>query len=894
MQTQRKTYGGLDGFRLAAALLVVAIHTSPLASFSDGADFFFTRVLARVAVPFFFMVTGHFMLSGLFSENPQEYDMHVTKGKKRPVGRLEECEALSPSHDVVSHKIKKHPADASVTIKFPHRIKKYLLRISLLYAGSIVLYLPLGIYAGHYKGLTFSGALRMLFFDGTFYHLWYFPACTLGVLLLLLMSRFLTLRAAAVLSGLLYLVGLFGDSYFGLVQRVPFLNAAYEGMFRIFSYTRNGLFLAPAFLILGIFAGKLPGGTYQSSGRARQPSGSPESARHSVTPHKNLENPVAACKPRRAKALRLTIQSKTDTAKKEPRLPLLAALLALSFCAMTAEAFLLRHFEIRRHDSMYFFLIPVSFFLYHCLLAVPAASRRSLRTVSAWIYVLHPAFIVVVRGVAKLLRLTELLIDNSLIHYLAVSILSVGAGLFLTWLGSVLRRTLRRSSRKLDSLSSSKDMLSPKNGSDFGTAVSGSRFSPTDAEAFDGTESSLMDARNFDGTENSLTDAGTFDGMLRETKTLPGTERAWIELDREALAQNVRYLQSLLPEGCRLMPTVKANAYGHGARLIAEELNRLGVHDFCVASLSEGIELREAGISGQILILGYTHPSQFPLLNRYRLTQTVLDFDYAKRLQSFGQRLHVHIAVDTGMHRLGIRCEDWRDILSVYRMQNLVVDGIFTHLAACDSSEPPCRAFTESQIDAFYQTVDSLEEAGCSCSGLHLLSSYGIINYPDVAADYVRPGIALYGLLSTDEDSRCVPALRPVLSLYARVASVRTLQPGESAGYGITFTADRRMKVAVLSIGYGDGLPRSLSRGNGRVLINGYSAPILGRVCMDQTLADVSGIPRIAQGDIAVLIGRSDEEEITAGELALRCDTISNEILSRLGERLERILRGKR
>lgn len=811
MQTQRKNFGGPDCFRLAAALLVVAIHTSPLASFNGDADFFFTRVLARVAVPFFFMVTGQFVLSGLFSEDSREYDKYVGKAKK------------------------------------------YLLRLSLLYTASIVLYLPLGLYAGHYKGLTLLSLLRMLVFDGTFYHLWYFPACILGILLLLLMSRFLKLRAAAAVSALLYLIGLFGDSYYGFADMSSVLRTVYEGMFCLFSYTRNGLFLAPIFLILGILAGRCSNVPADSAFSPESRDSSPEPRDFSP---KLRDTDII---PERDSDFLNGSLRGTWGCGNSQLLPVV--FLTLSFCAMTAEAFLLHFFELQRHDSMYLFLIPVSFFLYRCLLGLPASPRKPLRTASTWIYILHPAFIVVVRGVAKLLRLTDLFVDNSLVHYLAVSILSVAAGLFLTWLGGVVRvRTARR--RTVPAAACLRRTSGGEGGSTAGEA------DPTVVRKLDGA-------------------------------CRPGTERAWIELDSCALEHNVRYLQSLLPEGCRLMPAVKANAYGHGARQIAGELNRLGVHDFCVACIFEGIELREAGVRGQILILGYTHPSLFPLLVRYRLTQTVLDFDYAKLLQAFGKKLHVHVAVDTGMHRLGIRCESWEDILAVYRMENLVVDGIFTHLAACDSSQPPCRAFTESQIDAFYQVIGFLEDAGCSCRGLHLLSSYGMINYPDDAGDYVRPGIALYGLLSSEEDSLRIPnvgsddgipPLRPVLSLYARVASVRTLQPGESAGYGMAFTADRDMKVAVLSIGYGDGLPRSLSCGNGRVLIDGCSAPVLGRVCMDQTLVDVSLIPGVTQGDVAVLIGRSGTDEITAGELAFRCDTITNEILSRLGSRLERII----
>lgn len=735
MKTQ-KYYGWLDRFRLIAAFLVIAIHTSPLASFNGAADFFFTRVLARVAVPFFFMVTGHFTL-------------------------------------------------------YRSSLKRSLTKMCLLYGLSVLLYLPLGIYAGHYRELSLTDVLKMLLFDGTFYHLWYFPACILGVLLVSLLCRFFSLKCVTVISAFLYVVGLFGDSYFGLAEKVPVLHTIYAAMFQIFSYTRNGLFLAPLFLVLGVWAGKL------------------------------LTIPVS----------RLRSVSAAGTA------------LALSFAAMTAEAFLLRHFELQRHDSMYLFLVPTVFFLYLLLSALPEVpSRRDLRTAAMWIYILHPAFIVVVRGLAKVLHLTALLVDNSLLHYPAVALLSAGAGVIFAWLPGKI------------------------------------------SKARSGKASA-------DGPKAAQT---AFSAAFRPP------HRAWIELDLHALEHNVSFLQSLLPEGCRLMPAVKANAYGHGAVPVAAELNRLGIRSFCVACASEGIELRKAGINGEILILGYTPPEQLPLLQQYRLSQTILDYAYAESLSRSGVRLHVHIAVDTGMHRLGIRCEEIEQIAAVYTFQNLAVDGIYTHLSACDSDSPESRTFTECQITAFVQATETLKARGCPCRGLHLLSSYGILNYPEAAGDYVRPGIALYGLLSSDRDSRRIlsgkdesaapSSLRPVLSLKARVASLRTLHEGEAAGYGLAFIADREMKLAVLSIGYADGLPRALSDGNGRVLINGYSAPILGRICMDQTLADISEIPekKVAPGDTAVLIGRSGSLEITAGELAERCGTITNEILSRLGERLER------
>ena len=369
--------------------------------------------------------------------------------------------------------------------------------------------------------------------------------------------------------------------------------------------------------------------------------------------------------------------------------------------------------------------------------------------------------------------------------------------------------------------------------------------------------------------------------------------RAWIELDKSALLQNVRTLRGLLPKGCELMPAVKANAYGHGAVLIAGELQKAGVSSFCVASAAEAVELRKAGITGEILILGYTHPLQFPLLRHFHLTQTVLDYHYAELLNRSGKKIDVHIKIDTGMHRLGERCEHIDHLKKIFFCENLRITGAYTHLCTSDKSSPRDEAFVSIQTQAFYDTIEKLREQGCICPKIHLLASYGLVNYPEIGGQYARIGIALYGMLSTREDTEeCIrrTGLRPVLSLKARIVSVKDVFAEESAGYGLQFTAKRDVKIAVASVGYADGLPRSLSCGAGEVLIRGRRAPVIGRVCMDQTLIDVTEIPDTEAGDVAVFIGKSGEEEITACDLAEKSGTISNEILSRLGTRPERIV----
>jgi serine/alanine racemase len=703
----KQNYGGLDLFRLIAAVLVVAIHTSPLTSYGANADFFAARILSRVAVPFFFMVTGQFVVSGLLNV--------ADDGSKW---------------------------------------KKYLIKMSLYYGIAILIYLPVGIYAGHYQNLTAYGFLRLLVFDGTFYHLWYFPACMIGVTLLCLMSRWMRMRAMMIATGILYLFGLLGDSYFGLIQNVPVISTVYRYGFHVFSYTRNGLFFAPLFLLLGVLLGN-----------------------RAITQNRKV----------------------------------LVIGLGGSFLMMTGEAFTLHFLGWQRHDSMYLALIPTMVFLYQLLKLWQGNSCARLRTISTWIYILHPAVIVLIHAASKFFGVSGLLVQQSLIHYLAVASASVLAAFAL----SLLMDRMRKSSFRCG--------------------------------------------------------------------------RAWIELDRDALAQNVQLFRSMLPETCKLMPAVKAQAYGHGAALIAKELNRLGVDAFCVACVQEAAELRRHGIRGEILILGYTHPEEFPLLRRYHLIQTVIDYSYAEELNRYGKKVHVHIGVDTGMHRLGERSENIDRICTVYEMKNLIVDGMFSHLAASDRLTPRDIAFTEAQIMAWNRVIRELQQRGYTCPKLHLLGSYGMMNYPELAGDYIRVGIALYGVLSEKEDSDAWRhVLQPVLSLKARVTTIRELRTNESAGYGAAFTAEHDMRIATIAIGYADGLPRSLSAGTGSVLIHGCKAPIIGRICMDQTIVDVSGIPNVQAGDIAVLIGISGNQEISAADLAEQTHSITNEVLSRLGGRLER------
>ena len=230
-------------------------------------------------------------------------------------------------------------------------------------------------------------------------------------------------------------------------------------------------------------------------------------------------------------------------------------------------------------------------------------------------------------------------------------------------------------------------------------------------------------------------------------------DRAWIELDMGALRHNVAALRALRPPGCALMPAVKADAYGHGAVLIARELNRLGVRAFCVASAREGAQLRGSGVEGEILVLGYTHPQLIPLLHRARLTQTVLDASYAECLNRAGLPLEVQIKIETGMHRLGERWTQIDALERIFACRNLRVTGAFTHLCADETTGEEDRAYTHAQARAFQDAVATLRKRGCQVPKVHALASYGLLNYPEIGGDYARIGIALYGVLSGASDA---------------------------------------------------------------------------------------------------------------------------------------------
>jgi serine/alanine racemase len=367
-------------------------------------------------------------------------------------------------------------------------------------------------------------------------------------------------------------------------------------------------------------------------------------------------------------------------------------------------------------------------------------------------------------------------------------------------------------------------------------------------------------------------------------------DRAWTEINLDNLRHNVQVLRGELSDPCEIMAVVKADAYGHGSAEISMYLNRLGVRAFAVATIDEGIHLRRKGVQGEILVLGYTSPSRALELRRFRLSQAVADAEHAKELDRCGMSLQIHLKINTGMNRLGEDFSQVPEIISVFQCKNVIVRGIFTHLCVSDSCKPVDSAFTNRQIQHFYILLEELKDKGIQLPKIHIQSSYGVFNYPELRCDYARIGIALYGVLSRPNEQIKLPLnLKPVLSLKSRVSLVRKIGPDESVGYGREFITRENSKIAVVSIGYADGVPRSLSSGKSSVLIRGCRAPIAGRICMDQLMADVTGLQNVERGDIVTLIGEDGSEEILAEQMAEDAGTITNELLSRLSTRLHRI-----
>lgn len=363
-------------------------------------------------------------------------------------------------------------------------------------------------------------------------------------------------------------------------------------------------------------------------------------------------------------------------------------------------------------------------------------------------------------------------------------------------------------------------------------------------------------------------------------------ERAWVEVNLDALAHNVRQLKQRSPQ-VQLMAVVKADAYGHGAVVVAQTVLNHGATWLAVATIPEGIELRQAGITAPILVLGVTRtPEQVQAIARWQLQPTLSTpkqaLFFSKALDSL---LPVHLKFDTGMSRLGVPWQEAAGFVEfVNRLPNLAIASLYSHLAMADSLDP---TVTQQQHVRFQQVVEQIQRAGIPLPMLHLANSAATLSNPALHYNLVRVGLALYGLYP-GEHLKPVVDLKPVLQVRARVTQVKTIPAGTGVSYGYQFVAKRSLPLAVVGIGYADGVPRNLSNGM-TVLIRGQPVPQIGAITMDQLMLDVSDIPDLQAGEVVTLLGRDGNEQISANDWAKTLGTISYEIVCGFKHRLPRV-----
>ncbi len=369
----------------------------------------------------------------------------------------------------------------------------------------------------------------------------------------------------------------------------------------------------------------------------------------------------------------------------------------------------------------------------------------------------------------------------------------------------------------------------------------------------------------------------------------------WAEIDLDALGSNVREIRRITIPSARVMAVVKANAYGHGAEQVGRVALNSGAEWLGVALLQEALALRQRGIGAPILILGYTPDQDASEVVANGISQTVFTREavlaLAAAAHKLGMKARVHIKIDTGMGRIGFPAngETVALIGRLARLQDLDVEGIYTHFAAADEAD---KSYADQQFMKLQQVLKQLSAQGVYIRWRHCANSPAVIDLPYTHLDLVRPGIILYGLYPSTAVRRDLIALRPVMSLKARVVHVKEVATGASISYGRTYRAEEATRIATLPIGYADGYARLLSN-KAEVLIRGRRAPVAGMVCMDQVMVDVGRIPGVEAGDEAVLIGRQGSEEITADELADHIGTINYEVVTRIGERVPRLYTGK-
>lgn len=363
-------------------------------------------------------------------------------------------------------------------------------------------------------------------------------------------------------------------------------------------------------------------------------------------------------------------------------------------------------------------------------------------------------------------------------------------------------------------------------------------------------------------------------------------QSVWAEIDLGAIAHNVKEIRKITASSTKICAVVKADAYGHGAVAVAKAALEAGADQLAVAIISEAIELRKGGVASSILVLGYTPECQAEIVAEYDITQTIFSMDLAQALSeaavASGKLINVHIKVDTGMSRIGIRPEDAGTFsAAVSKLPNLRIEGVFSHFAASDSND---KSFTYEQYQQFTQALQYIEEAGISIPIRHIANSGAILDLPQMHLDMVRAGIILYGLWPSDEVEKTID-LRPAMKLKTQIAFIKEIPSNTSISYGRTYFTDKPSRIATLPVGYADGWSRLLAN-KASVFLKQEWAPLVGRVCMDQCMIDVTHISRVMPGEEVLLFGGND---LPVEKIAEWMGTINYEIVCIVGKRVPRV-----
>mgnify|MGYP004498720299 FL=1 len=371
--------------------------------------------------------------------------------------------------------------------------------------------------------------------------------------------------------------------------------------------------------------------------------------------------------------------------------------------------------------------------------------------------------------------------------------------------------------------------------------------------------------------------------------------RTYVTVDLDAIAYNFESMRKNIREGTQMIAVIKADAYGHGAVTVGRFLETFPyIWGFATATAEEALELRDAGIQKPILVLGYVFEDHYEELIDREVRMPVFDLETAEKIADYAEQLHkkakIHIALDTGMNRIGFKDtqKSAAVICKISQMESLQIEGMFTHFARADETD---KIYADRQFRRYMDFHRQLQDWGVSIPVCHCSNSAGIIDMPYANLDVVRAGITIYGIYPSNEVQKEKVPLKPVMSWKSGVAFVKEVEAGEQISYGGTFVTPKKMKIATIPTGYADGYPRMLS-GKASVLIHGKRAQILGRVCMDQFMADVTDIPDVSRGDEVTLLGRDQEEEITVEELSDLCGRFPYEFVCCVSKRVPRVYLG--